>query len=647
MDPIIEAIAKLFPLGAWFEYWGWDKNLGEAISIVIITLLLTVLVWGVKKLLGRQRIINTARDLMPQFDEAAVNQARRIYIPTRFQNASPTLQDEPGFSHQYVSTSPLVPFFINNAFNNPKESERFYIVLADSGMGKTTFMINLYMAYNSFFNRRNKSKMRLLRFSHPDTMQEINEITKEEAKKTILLLDALDEDPNIVSKDPNITDEQAFQRRVNEIIEHTRNFREIVMTCRTQYFPGQEDNPYELSVKRPDEKGLYKLNKLYISPFNDKEVSKYLNKKFGYWPHFIYPTKKEALDIVNRCKYLVMRPMILSYIDLLIGHNIYFNSLYEVYDTLVNKWLEREAEKRKPGLQQKEFIENLDTLSKEIAFIISDEMRTKKKGFSITKDKAVEIAVKNDIPLNPEEITGQSLLTCDGSGNWKFAHKSILEFFIAKRIISDFKGAGRLNLGDLDMSVRFFTEKNPYNLRQANITIETDEPIPDEMISGVHYKIWVSSVFVKKVKENNSNIKSSIIDSEKAVTFISAIQHCNLLNLHHGYPPHYDSLGNFINMDTTFLSHKRNSNLEALEISLEMCRQFKGFRLLTSFELVSSESELGVISANQTLDEWCMVLHIGPKGNLQSSPASFSHNSRELIFADLHSYLPFRIVFFP
>lgn len=59
-----------------------------------------------------------------------------------------------------MSRSPLIPFFIQAAFNEKSDSERFYLILADSGMGKTTFLINLYLRYHAPFNRHRQHKMR-------------------------------------------------------------------------------------------------------------------------------------------------------------------------------------------------------------------------------------------------------------------------------------------------------------------------------------------------------------------------------------------------------------------------------------------------------------------------------------------------------
>ncbi len=456
MDPIIEAISKLMPLGAWFEKMGWGKELGEAVAVVIVTLLLGALIFWVTRLWKHYENLKAARNLMPQFDEASIRQARRYYIPTQYQNASPTRQEEPGFTHQYIARAELIPFFINNAFNTKVESERFYLILADSGMGKTTFMINLYMTYHSFFNHKKRRKMRLFRFSHPDTLSDINAIHGNEARNTILLLDALDEDPNIVSKNLAMTDTEAFQNRLDEIINATRSFCEVIITCRTQYFPGQENDPYELTIKRPDEKGFYTLNKIYISPFSDKDVKRYLNKKFGLFG-WINHKKKRALKVVQMSNLILVRPMILSYIDYLIEEKESFQSIYEIYETLVNRWLIREGEKRKKNADRVDYINNLRKVSEKCALEIYQNwpIRTYLK-----KEEAVKIAHNNNIDLRAEEITGQSLLTCDGDGNWKFAHKSIWEFFLAREAIENFTFFKSFNFFGMDMAFHFFEERN-------------------------------------------------------------------------------------------------------------------------------------------------------------------------------------------
>lgn len=569
MDKFLKALLE------WInESTGLSETAGATLSAVFVALLVWLIQSGVKSLLERRRNLKAARDLKPQFDYQMVKQATQFYIPTQYQNASPTRQDEPGFTHKYVATKPLIPFFIKTAFNERIDGERFYLILADSGMGKTTFMINLYRQYHSFFNRRRKYKMRLFRFSHPDTLDEIKAIEKETAKNTILLLDALDEDPNIVSKDPQITDSEAFQKRVDEIIEATRNFCEVVLTCRTQYFPGQEADPYELKVKRPDEKGYYILNKLYLSPFTKREVNKYLNKKFGYWRFWNRARKKRAARLVSQSRHLVMRPMMLSYIDYLLKDERNLDADYAIYERLIERWLIREAEKRKYLSDRPAFIENLRAVSGKTAIAIYQRWQAEKRAY-LTSEEAVTIAKENNIDLRKEEITGQSLLTCDGAGFWKFAHKSIWEFFLARELIENgsINFQQRFNFTGFDMARRFFEEKNPADL----VLVEGGRFTRGE---GNHsHQVAVHSFCMGKypvtqekyaavMGKNPSHFKGDKNPVE-SVNWHDAIRYCNQLNQKYGYPNAYDEEGNL---------------LDATGVITKNITQAFGFRLPTEAE---------------------------------------------------------------
>ena len=555
-EKIIDAILQLVPFSAWFEKAGLSKEAGAGLSILLVVTLLWLSYSGIKRLLELKKNLAAAKDLKPQFDYQAVRKATHIYIPTQYQNAAPSRQEEPGFTHQYVSTSPLIPFFIKKAFNEKIDGERFYLILADSGMGKTTFMINLYIRYHSFFNRHRKYRMRLFRFSHPDTLAEIKAYKKEDAKNTILLLDALDEDPNIVSKDPNISDAQAFQHRLDEIIEATRNFCEIVMTCRTQYFPGQEEDPYELKVKRPDERGFYTLNKLYISPFTDQEVKQYLNKKFGYLSLWNRAKKKRANQVVQQSHQLIMRPMMLSYIDYLVEDNRVYDSAYDIYETLIEKWLVREAEKRKYSADRETFINSLREVSRQTAAYIYDKWRSENRMY-LTKQEAIAIAEQHNIDLRPEEVTGQSLLTCDGAGNWKFAHKSIMEFFIARIFLEDRRFSGTLSLAGMDMARRFISDKIPGDFVPVEGGVFTmggdGEGTPHQVKVGdfwiCKYPVTQAEYIKVTGKPNPSYFKKMDKNPVEQVSWLDAIQFCNLFNEKLGFPATYDNRGNLL--DTT------------------------------------------------------------------------------------------------
>jgi len=151
MDKIFEALIKLIPFSQLFEKSGISKTTSVAFAGLINTALVCALYSLLRYLVNHYKDSKAARDLAPYFNYQEIKSKRDLFIATQFQNQSPTHEEEPAFSHRFVSKNLLIPFFMKTAFNEKKESDKFYLVLADSGMGKTTFMINLYAQYTSFF----------------------------------------------------------------------------------------------------------------------------------------------------------------------------------------------------------------------------------------------------------------------------------------------------------------------------------------------------------------------------------------------------------------------------------------------------------------------------------------------------------------
>ncbi|MCA9733620.1 MAG: formylglycine-generating enzyme family protein [Deferribacteres bacterium] len=334
-------------------------------------------------------------------------------------------------------------------------------------MGKTAFMVNLYMAFHSILNFRRKQKqnMKLFRFQPPDIenpvdiIDRIKDIKDDEAKNTILLLDGLDEDPFILSKDPAVSDDDAFVDRLNKIASNTIRFCDVVITCRTQYFPQEELQDYVLNIRKPGG-GFYKLNKYYIFPFSDKEVGKYLRKKYGFMRIWNRSKKEKAKNLVRNSHKLMSRPMLLSYLDDLVLEENGYAFSYQIYETLIEKWLIRESEKWRIDNEQERFRTNLRKLSRETALQIYQNWQSKGVLY-LAKDDAFKIAETHHIDLKPDEVKGKSLLTCDPLLNWKFAHKSILEYFLALECVENWSYAIDFSFNGMDMAEHFYKEMVP------------------------------------------------------------------------------------------------------------------------------------------------------------------------------------------
>ncbi|MGA1840150.1 MAG: SUMF1/EgtB/PvdO family nonheme iron enzyme, partial [bacterium] len=139
-----------------------------------------------------------------------------------------------------------------------------------------------------------------------------------------------------------------------------------------------------------------------------------------------------------------------------------FNNTWEIYETLIDRWIEREANKRKHKIiDRKRFKEDLHTYSRLVAIEIYRQ-RKQTNSLNLKRDEAIEIACENNIDLQGYEITGQSLLTRDTEGNWKFAHKSIFEFLVAREAVRNLDFLKEIDFSGMDMAQQFYQEMSEF-----------------------------------------------------------------------------------------------------------------------------------------------------------------------------------------
>jgi hypothetical protein len=257
-------------------------------------------------------------------------------------------------------------------------------------------------------------------------------------------------------------------------MQKCRLFREVIITCRTQFFPSESQEPYETGVRKFDTEGggQHIFRRIYLSPFDDKDIKIYLNKKFGHLNILNHQKKALAQMIVEKSPNLMVRPMLLSYIDDLIlpiddqKTPIKYDYPHEIYEVLIGKWILREA-RRVPVERQREFIENMYLFSKEIAFKIHKNMKDA-SGLFIEASDILPLAKSFEINLDELELKGRSLLNRNSEGKFKFAHKSIFEYIIAlhayqnrsvtKTPDENLAIISPIDFDDLDQAKRFFAD---------------------------------------------------------------------------------------------------------------------------------------------------------------------------------------------
>ncbi|MCP5103752.1 MAG: hypothetical protein GY950_10260, partial [bacterium] len=268
----------------------------------LITAIYGCLHFAGKGLKWLYHLFNKARlyhRLKPYFTKDEILRAIENYIPTQCQNVDPSTAAEPSRVHAFAAREKLIPFFIRKVFREKKE-EKFYLVLADSGMGKTTFLINLFLKYMR--KRFKKYHLLLLPLGHPKADERIEAI--KDKTDTILLLDAFDE---------NIEAAKNYKERMQAIIDKTLDFQTIIITSRTQFFPSDPNIPEETGLyKFGGDKGEHRFYRLYLSPFNEKEVNRFLRQKY---PFYLWWKRSKARTIVEKSPDLMVRPMLLANIS--------------------------------------------------------------------------------------------------------------------------------------------------------------------------------------------------------------------------------------------------------------------------------------------------------------------------------------------
>ena len=176
-----------------------------------------------------------------------------------------------------------------------------------------------------------------------------------------------------------------------------------------------------------------------------------------------------AYRIIKLCPNLMVRPMLLSYIDVLVsktGHKDFDEiesagvlKSSDIYELLINRWIIREAN-RLSFERRATFIENIYKFSENLAVELFLHQRN--YGLYIKEKEIYNFAKRHNVDLSELELKGKSLLNRDSSGNYKFAHKSILEFFLAKHAVNDEKFSRDVfyasNLQGYDQALRFYSE---------------------------------------------------------------------------------------------------------------------------------------------------------------------------------------------
>lgn len=350
--------------------------------------------------------------LISSFQNEDIVEAQKDYIVPYCSNIGPSNQDD-------LRVTVGVKELIFSALWNEIEStagQRHILVLADSGMGKTTFLLNLF-AREQKKKANNRKRIALVPLNRKDAKEQIRKISNQ--RETILLLDAFDEDTAAI---------EDFRNRMNELMSVAANFKVIIMTCRTQFFSQESTIPRETGIlkvaaRRAGDSGMHEWRTLYLQPFDDKQVKEFLKTAIP-WTH--YKELKRARKIVSQIPELAVRPMLLTLVPKLAAAKSNAHNLWDLYIFMVDEWLHRES----AWIDSNDLIR----LSKELAvdLVLGRSRRGSKR---IPLNELVSLIRMSSESIESWKLTNRSLLNRDAAGNFKFAHRSVMEFMVIKAFI--------------------------------------------------------------------------------------------------------------------------------------------------------------------------------------------------------------------
>lgn len=369
------------------------------------------IVWKRKKILQDDL---QAQTFLSQFNRKEIEDAISGYVSPHCSPVDPSNKDD----HEFLAdTRENVFEYFDRVIAT--SGKAFHLLLADTGMGKTSLCINYFVHRKAKFPENMPC---IISLASGDADRRIRAVRGK--SNSILILDAFDEDPAAILD---------AKGRLMSILKLSADFKFVLITCRSQFFVSEDSIPYETPLPVLVPRGIgsnstFSLIRSYISPFDGAEIDKYISKHFPIWNPFRIKVRKRAKSLISEIPDLAYRPMLLERLPEIAKDKYSSTELYDLYDNMIDGWLNRESRWIK--------IKDLRSVSYELAIYISAGMPN--NNGRIDYDEIEKLAV-TALGKNPswKHLTSRSLLNRDSQGRFKFAHKSILEFLIVKLAIQN------------------------------------------------------------------------------------------------------------------------------------------------------------------------------------------------------------------
>lgn len=236
---------------------------------------------------------------------------------------------------------------------------------------------------------------------------------------------------------------------LKEICSLVESNTKIIVTCRPNYFQNalefkqifqNSHFPYE-----PGEKPIIEFIENSIAELDLNQINYYIEsyreelKKLGVSISEILQIIANTHDLTDLAKRPFLLYMILNTLPKILEEeksekNTKINA-YRLYLVYTDNWIKREDSKNKTLIRQ----EDKEFFCKELAFELynSNSVSLSYKDFPLAiKKHFKDVERIEDIDYFTHDIQSCSFLTSDRTGDFKFIHKSFMEYFVADRVIT-------------------------------------------------------------------------------------------------------------------------------------------------------------------------------------------------------------------
>ncbi|WP_417913595.1 SUMF1/EgtB/PvdO family nonheme iron enzyme [Candidatus Electronema sp. JM] len=369
---------------------------------------------------------------------------RGLYIEPFLQDRNPAdVQQDDLLSAARQPAFERINEFFQGGLPLEKDGRHQMFILSDAGMGKTSLLLMIKLMHlTSFWPKGHGCALFKL---GKDTLERVQALPNKGG--TVLLLDALDEDP------------QAWKRirdRLLELLRASEDFRRVLISSRTQFFPEMEPDRFG----RPEIRVLsgYHCPVLYLSPFTDAQVQDFIERKLPlHWHHRlcfqagkIRDERAKADCLLKHMQDLRMRPMLLQHIDKLLAKDCRRQD-WNTYT--VEEWLDREVRKLREQHQGEQVPERKELF---LACLRIAE-RMQRQGTRVLSEDELKQLIRADANiawLEQFELGGRSLLNRNSDRAFRFSHYTVQEFLLAWGIVQK-QLAEQTPLRATDQLVRF------------------------------------------------------------------------------------------------------------------------------------------------------------------------------------------------